>query len=327
MAPNAGRVLLAILVVGLAPACTTEDPQTVRPSELTPGERAGAISLESAMKDGLVEATIPSEGSTLHAMTILLEPNVTSEPWIRIGAGLWTEGSVGDGGFATYQTLYVRIPRDTPYRVSLPHVRIRSGKSDGIWDGATISELNHDVIRPFFEVLDLKQEPLDWKLVQVATWALSEDIGYARLRRSGLRGNPLYVGAEDLVSVTRLLAEAGHTGSEFAFWSEALDVLGEQVEQYDRLVFDEEPGALGPFKQVCDFYPFEIASDIVIGAFDRHAGPEGRDYRRYAIEVLGRHGGAHELEILEQRSRFEDDEILFDHMMAIIAEVSARPIK
>ena len=299
---------------------------------MTPAQRASAISLETAVEDGLVDAAILSEGSSLNAMALLLTPKVTSQPWIRVDSGLWAEGAVeSDGGFVSYQTTYVRVPKDTKYRVSLPHVRIRSGKSEGIRRGTTLGELEHEEIRAFFDVLDLKEEQPDWKIVQVATWALSEDVSYHRVRpssqRSGLRGNLVQVDAGELTEVTELLAEAGHPGDRFAFWSEALDVLDEQAERYDQFTMDGGPGALDSFKQVAEFYPFEIASDVVIGAFDRHPGPEGVDYRRHAIQVLGRHGGARELEVLEQRSRFEDDEELFDQMMRLIAEVSAKPIK
>jgi hypothetical protein len=76
---------------------------------------------------------------------------------------------------------------------------------------------------------------------------------------------------------------------------------------------------------VCAFYPFEVASDVVIGAFDRHSGEEGVEFRRAAVDVLARHGGVAEVEVLRTRATFEDDEALYELMTRILS--SPRPIK
>ena len=84
--------------------------------------------------------------------------------------------------------------------------------------------------------------------------------------------------------------------------------------------------SLIPFRDLCELYPLESASDVLVGCFDRHQDQEGLLFRRCAFETLRRIGGSVELKIIKRVQALEADQALREQMIRV-TKGAAAPVK
>ena len=183
----------------------------------------------------------------------------------------------------------------------------------------------------FLDALSKRSVVPDWKDVQIATWALTDDISFERVRtppndgKIRLSVHPT-VNAREMLRIFALLEQVGYHKREFALWAGALDELDRLIEDYERRMDWEDKGAINPFRLICDLYPLESATDVLVSCFDRHQGRKGMRYRCHAFEVLRKIGGPNEIRIIKRVSMLESDRGLFEQMTEAI-RVSSAPVK
>lgn len=324
--------LSAIGSVALA-ACTPELPKLARESQLPAGVKSAAIPLERALKEGMLEARPLSTHSTRTEMAILLKPLVTSQPWIRIDPGWVAKNEeFSQVSFVTTHTVYARLPKRKDFRIRVRHVRPQWSKATGMPNDASLEQHTEPRLVDFLRKTGDGDKDPDWKELQIAVWALTDDISYDAVKpptagsHHGFRGNHQFATAGQIDGVMVLLASGGHDREEFSLWQTITAELDHQVEAYENYCDGETAAkAFIPFRKICNFYPLDVAADVMFGAFDRHEGEKGRDFRRHAVAILGEHamtnrGSRKEIELLKRRASFEDDQGILKTMRGIITE-------
>ncbi|MEE2887065.1 MAG: hypothetical protein VX951_06500 [Planctomycetota bacterium] len=332
MGPISGRFACTALLLCLVTACGSDRPFAGSTSEVNYADRVSAVALEDAVGQGLVEVITRDHNCTRTEMGLVLRPTGGSQIWIRIDVGLQVhDPHKEDQVYITTQTKYVRLARRTNLLVTIPHVQRTMFRSLGIPSGARLSRCNDERLMKFLHAISKRSVVPDWKDVQIATWALTDNIPFDRVRTPPADGkirlsvHPT-INAREMLRIFALLEQVGYEKKDFALWIGALDEVDRLVDAYERLVDQEDRGAINPFRMICDLYPLESAADVLVSSFDRHQSDKGIPYRRYAFEVLRKIGGPSEIKIIKRVSMLESDRGLFE-MMVEAAEASAAPVK
>lgn len=329
MGPKTGCHALLALSACLVTACGAEQTFSGPANEVTAAVQRAAIPLDQAVKQGVVKVITRDHNSTRTEMGLVLKPTGTSQPWIRIDAG-WqvADPEKPDHVYITTETRYARLAKRKNLLVTIPHVQQTLFRSFGIPTGAVLSRCEDQQLLDFFAAVGKRAEPPTWKELQIATWMLTQDISYAQVRvppsdgKVRLRTHPV-VGSAEIQHIVGMLEDAGYARGDFALWNGALDEVDRLVGLYDALADAEERSALGPFRQLCDLYPLESASDVLVGAFDRHTGRKGMLFRRYAFDVLRRVGGSPEMTLIKRYADMEPDSALAKAMAQTVKSAAA----
>jgi hypothetical protein len=321
------RVVGCLIGLVVLAACTPELPKFAREHQLPPSVKSAAIPLERALKEGMVEATPLATHSTRTEMAILLKPLVTSQPWIRIDPG-WVAANkqFSQVSFVVCHTVYARLPQRKNYTIRVRHARLKCTRSTGMPSDSRLEQVDDERLVSFLETTDDGDKDPDWKILQIAVWALTDDISYTERTvkpptsgdHIGFKGNHQYATAGQIGEVMELLASAGHDREDFNLWKTINEQLDHEVVAYENHWDNDAAKAFVSFKKICNFYPLEVAADIMFSAFDRHEGVKGRDFRFEVVNILGRHGGDREIKLLRERSSFEADQKILKTMHTII---------
>ncbi len=320
------------MIVGLTTlaACTPELPECVRASDVPATARAVAISLDRALEQKMLEVKPITTHSSRTEMALMLKPTVTSQPWIRIDPG-WVAQNPrpNQAAFVTTQTVYVRMPKREKFKVYVRHVRLRPTRATGIPTDLNLVQFDHPKLVEFLRITGDEATDPPWKLVQIGVWAIVDDVSYEFVRpptkgkHFGYRGNHEFATPGQIEQVMELLAKADHDRGEFALWHGVFDEMEKHVNDYEDDRDTDIVRAFTPFKNVCNFYPLELAGDVMIGALDRHDDAQGRAYRTYIVDVLIEHGTSREIEVLRRRSNFESNEKILAAMRQAILKFDA----
>ena len=176
----------------------------------------------------------------------------------------------------------------------------------------------------FLKVSGDKEKDPPWKLVQFAVWSIVEDIEYARVRPEGadnhlrFRGNEQFATAGQIDQVMTMIEESNLDRSDFRLWQELLAELDKYVVEYENDYTSDPDRAFMSFRQICNYYPLDVAEDIMLSAFDRHEGQAGIKFRLRVVEVLGEHGTTKEIAALKRRSDFETDDKVLAKITTIV---------
>jgi len=286
--------------------------------------------LDQALAQKMVEVKPLATHSSRTEMALMLIPKVTSQPWIRIDPG-WVAQSSGPthAAFVTTQTIYVRMPTRKKFKVYVRHVRLRPTRATAIPADLELVQFDHPKLIEFLRITGDEAENPPWKLVQIGVWALVDNVAYEFVRPPtkskffGYRGNHVFATPGQIEQVMELLAKADHDRDEFALWEGVFDEMGKHVTRYEDDRDVDPVRAFIPFKNICNFYPLDLAAEVMIGALDRHENAEGRAYRSFIVDVLIEHGTAREIEVLRQRANFESDEKILATMTKAIAVFEA----
>lgn len=330
------KASVAVTLLWALAGCTPELPEVVREQSVSEDVKAEAIPLELALERNMVKARpLPGHDARNEEMTILLEPLVTSQPWIRIDPGWKAENEeFSKVAFVTTHTVYVRMPKRKKYKAKVRHVRLFHTRSTGMPENCKLAKMDDERLIGFLKMTgDAGEEP-DWKLTQLAVWALADkDMSYAKVQppedveHHPFRGNKQFATAGQIKKVMELLESGGFDREEFPLWRELVAVMDVHVASYENY-WDSAPNrALVPFRRICNYYPLEVAADVIFSAFDRHEGDAGRKFRALAVETLGKHRGPREMERLQRSANYESDPKLLESMQAILsgAPIPAAP--
>ena len=324
---------------------TPRGPRTGRPADLSAAIKKSAIDLQTAIERKLVRAYPLDGSSTAQSMAIVLEPLVKTQPWIRIRAG-WRlsvpevesvdgvpadTGAARDCSYTTYLTRYVHVRREKTHVERVPHLQLNFSKKRHIPDKCVLTRVEDEKFLEFSASLDELEEQPKWKSVQLALWALTDNVSYRSIGSVTASGAPiprdsLRFAPQEIADVFALLEDRGHSRREFALWADAQDEIERVAERYEQLMLDSDSMALNSFTKIAQFYPLDAATDFIVGAFDRHSG-RGRNaiYRRTAFDALARVGSSKELDVLRRVADIEDDEALRTDMLKVIG--TAAPAK
>jgi hypothetical protein len=327
-----GSIARGIFLVCLASACTSKPPFVGVASEVGDSERRSAVALEEAIERGLIEVITRDHNCTRTELGLVIKPLDRSQAWVRIDAGLQlVDPGRQDQTYLTTHTKYVRLPSRKNLLVTIPYVQRTRFRSLGIPSESTLSRCEDDRLLAFLSEINRQPVAATWKDLQFATWALSENIPFDSLHASSssktvIPGLHPPMNCCDLLRVVTLLERSGHKKEDFAIWYGALDEADRLTGVYEELMDKEDRRAIQSFRMVCDLYPLESASDVLVGCFDRHQGKSGLPYRHYAFEVLRKIGGPREIAVLKRVSVLESDPELFEQMEKA-AQAMASPAK
>jgi hypothetical protein len=299
---------------------------------VTPEVRSQAIGLEAALRDKLVAIELLNAQSSDTEMAIQMTPLQDGQPWIRVGPGWEARGdSNGQHTFITYGTAYARLGRSRPHRVYVPHLRLHKTESFTFPHDSELRRIQNASISRFLKMVAIQVPKPPRKLIQIALWALSEDIPYASLRPStdpkkALRDTD-FVTAVELLQIMDLLEQSRNNRTEFRLWNDAVNELLALVERYELARDNDEPEAIVSFRKICAFYPLPAAAGVMTEAFDWHAGINGREFRGSALSGLRAVADERAMNILDHVRVFEEDEVLREEMDRILNEAAAGPAR
>lgn len=324
-----GRFACSVLTIWLVTACNSGGPISESGLAVSAEVRASAVKMEDAIQQGLLEVITKDYNSTRTEMGLVLSPTDTSQIWIRIDAGLQVvDPKRADHIYITTQTKFVRLARRNNFLVTLPFVQRTLFRSFGIPSGAKLTRCEDERLIKFFSAIDSSDESPEWKHVQIATWVLTQDISFERVRvppkdgKVRLTTHPT-ITSREMLDIFEMLQKVGHEKESFALWTEAMDELDHLVGRYESRVDGNPKHTIRPFRLICDLYPLESAADILVSCFDRHQGEDGLAFRSYAFETLQKVSGPVEHEMIKSAAGLESDSGLFEKMTAAIASAAA----
>ncbi len=327
-----GSIVCGAFLVCLASACTSEPPFVGVTSEVGDDERNSAVALEEAIARGLVEVITRDHNCTRTELGLVIRPLDRSQAWVRVDAGLQlVDPEREQQVYLTTHTKYARLPSRKNLLVTIPYVQRTRFRSRGIPSGSKLSRCEDDRLMAFLTVINSGPAMPAWKVLQFATWALSENIPFDRAHvssnsKTAIPGFYPKINCCELMRVVTLLERSGHKKEDFDIWHGALDEADRLTGVYEDLMDKADRRAIQSFRMICDLYPLESASDALVGCFDRHQGKGGLPYRHYAFEVLRKIGGPREIAVLKKVSEFESDPELFGQMEKV-TRAAASPAK